>query len=301
MAFLCAGIAGVSGGMDLSKYRYPLLVFLGGACFGILSTVVKIAYASGIDRTGVSSGQFFFGLLFLLPFAWRAWPHNMSARQVLLLLAAGIPTGCTTLFYYHSLETVSASLAVVLLFQYILIALVLETLLHRTMPSRQKILAVLLLLPGSVFASGVLTGAPLAADAKGVFYGLLSAASYAITLFLNGTVGRGVPSVCKAAIMASGGALLTFFMLPPAFLLDGQAFLQILPYGLVLGVLGVTLPPLLFAIGIPHTGVGLAGILTSSELVIAMLSAHFILGEPVSMAAWIGIAMIFAGIVIGNR
>lgn len=285
----------------MSKYRYPLLVFLGGACFGILSTVVKIAYASGIDRAGVSSGQFFFGLLFLLPFALRAWPRTMRARQVLGLLAAGIPTGCTTLFYYHALESVSASLAVVLLFQYILLALLLETVVHRAVPSKKKLLAVLLLLPGSVLASGVLTGAPLAADAKGIFYGLLSALSYAVTLFLNGTVGRGVPSVCKAAVMSSGGALLTFLVLPPTFLLDGQAFLQVLPCGLVLGVLGVTLPPLLFAIGIPHTGVGLAGILTSSELVIAMLSAHFILGEPVTLTAWVGILMIFIGIVVGNR
>jgi len=285
----------------LSRYRYALIVFLGGACFGILSTVVKIAYASGIDRTGVSSGQFFFGLLFLIPFAWRAWPRDMPARQILVLLAAGIPEGCTTIFYYHALESVSASLAVVLLFQYILIALLLETVLHRAMPSRQKMLAVLLLLPGSVLASGVLSGHALAVDAEGILYGLLAAASYAITLFLNATVGREVPSVCKATVMTCGSALLTFLVLPPAFLFDGQAFLQLLHYGLVLGVLGVTLPPLLFAIGIPHTGVGLAGILTSSELVIAMLSAHFILGEPVALMAWLGILMIFTGIVIGNR
>ena len=65
--------------------------------------------------------------------------------------------------------------------------------------------------------------------------------------------------------------------------------------------LGVTLPPLLFAIGIPHTGLGLAGILTTSELVIAMLSAHFVLGEAVSPLAWLGIALIFGGILVGNR
>ena len=48
-------------------------------------------------------------------------------------------------------------------------------------------------------------------------------------------------------------------------------------------------------------GLGLAGILTTSELVIAMLSAHFVLGEAVSPLAWLGIALIFGGILVGNR
>ena len=60
----------------MSRYRYPLLVFLGGACYGILSTIVKLAYAAGIDRSGVSSGQFFFGGLLLLIPAWRARPRQ---------------------------------------------------------------------------------------------------------------------------------------------------------------------------------------------------------------------------------
>lgn len=101
--------------------------------------------------------------------------------------------------------------------------------------------------------------------------------------------------------MACGGAAVVFTALPPTFLTSADAFLAVLPYGLPLGLLGVTLPPLLFAIGIPHTGLGLAGILTTSELVIAMLSAHFVLGEAVSPLAWLGIALIFGGILVGNR
>ncbi len=285
----------------MSKYRYPLLVFLGGACYGILSTIVKLAYAAGIDRSGVSSGQFFFGIALLLLPAWRARPRHLTVRQVLILLAAGLPTGATTLFYYHALETTSASLAVVLLFQYIIIALLFEMLLRRKWPSRQKIIALLLLLPGSLLASGVLTGEPIAADARGVVLGLLSALSYAILLLVSGTVAPDVPPVFKATIMACGGGLIVFTALPPLFLTSATAFLAVLPYGLPLGLLGVTLPPLLFAIGIPHTGVGLAGILTSSELIIAMLSACFVLGETVSPPAWFGIALIFSGIAIGNR
>lgn len=283
------------------KYRYPLLVFLGGACYGILSTIVKIVYAAGIDRTGVSSGQLFFGIVLLLVPAWHARPQHLTVRQLLAMLAAGMPTGFTTLFYYHSLETVSASLAVVLLFQYILFAMLFDTLLHRRRPSRQKILALLLLLPGSLLASGVLTGAGLAADARGIVFGLLAALSYAVLLLTSGTVAHDVPPVFKAGIMACGGGIPVFLALPPTFLTSGAAFLSVLPYGLPLGLLGVTLPPLLYAIGIPHTGVGLAGILTSSELVIAMISACFVLGEAVSLLSWVGIAMILCGIVIGNR
>ena len=120
-------------------------------------------------------------------------------------------------------------------------------------------------------------------------------------LLVSGTVARDVPPVCKAAVMACGGAAVVFTALPPTFLTSADAFLAVLPYGLPLGLFGVTLPPLLFAIGIPHTGLGLAGILTTSELVIAMLSAHFVLGEAVSPLVWLGIALIFGGILVGNR
>lgn len=48
--------------------RYILLVFLGACSYGILSTIVKLAYGQGYSPAEVIGGQMFFGLvLTLLP------------------------------------------------------------------------------------------------------------------------------------------------------------------------------------------------------------------------------------------
>lgn len=39
--------------------KYALLVFLGGCSYGILSTIVKIAYAAGLTPAEVCGGQVF--------------------------------------------------------------------------------------------------------------------------------------------------------------------------------------------------------------------------------------------------
>jgi drug/metabolite transporter (DMT)-like permease len=69
---------------------------------------------------------------------------------------------------------------------------------------------------------------------------------------------------------------------------------------LFLGLFGVALPPLLFSIGMPFIGPGLGTILTSSELPVAVILSSLILGEHISKYQWLGVVLIFCGIVIGN-
>ncbi len=45
-----------------STWLYSLAVLIGGACFGILSTFVKIGYGQGADLVHVVMTQFFFWL-----------------------------------------------------------------------------------------------------------------------------------------------------------------------------------------------------------------------------------------------
>ena len=56
----------------------------------------------------------------------------------------------------------------------------------------------------------------------------------------------------------------------------------------------------LFSIGIPHTGPSLGSILTSSELPMAILMAFFVLGEHIALVQWLGVALIFLGVIVGN-
>lgn len=100
--------------------------------------------------------------------------------------------------------------------------------------------------------------------------------------------------------MTTGAMIAVCLVLPPVFLADTGRVIELLPYGLPLGLLGMTLPPLLFSVGMPHVGPSLGAILTSVELPCALLSAAVILGEAIRGEQWIGILLLAAGIVLGN-
>ncbi len=47
----------------MHNFKYAIFVLLGGCCYGILSTFVKLAYAAGFSVEAVTIGQYFFGTI----------------------------------------------------------------------------------------------------------------------------------------------------------------------------------------------------------------------------------------------
>ncbi|WP_353626166.1 EamA family transporter, partial [Bacillus sp. JCM 19041] len=102
-----------------NNWMYALIVLAGGTCFGILSTFVKLGYENGLNLTQIVMAQFLAGILILGGMLVFSKKHSLSLMTLLALLACGIPTGLTGVFYYHSLQTLDASLAVIFLFQFV--------------------------------------------------------------------------------------------------------------------------------------------------------------------------------------
>ena len=241
--------------------KYALLVFLGGCSYGILSTIVKIAYAAGLTPVEVCGGQVFFGMLLLWMAALRHRGFPLSVRRALTLICCGLPIGLTTMFYYTALQTVTASFAIILLFQFVWVSTAIDCVFSRRLPDRQKVAAIAILLPGSVLAAGLVGSSDSISLTSGVLWGLASAVSYSFVLLVSGTVGCEVPPVLKSALMSVGAATVIFSFMPPTFLLSLGSLAAVAPYGIPLGIFGIALPPLLFSIGIPHTGPSLGSIL----------------------------------------
>ncbi|MGI6191626.1 MAG: EamA family transporter [Eubacterium sp.] len=280
--------------------RYIFAVFAGGCSYGMLSTFIKTAYSRGFSQSAVISSQYLIGIICM----WLAFLFTdkvrISKRQALQLLLCGIPTSLTSIFYYKCLETVPASLAVVLLFQFIWIDTLFETILYRKLPSKRKLAAVAILIAGSLLAAGVINSGETIQLGAGIIWGLLSAVSYAAMILFSGTVGVGIPPVEKSTIMTTGGFILIMICYPPEFLAAPMHYLPMLPLTVILGILGIALPPFLYAVGMPHTGPALGSILSSSELPVSMLMAFFILHESVAPLQWAGMALILIGIILPN-
>jgi drug/metabolite transporter (DMT)-like permease len=295
VVFLCK-----KGGEVLNKWHYALIVFLGGCCYGILSTFVKLAYSAGYSVTEVTGGQYLFGTLITWILVLFTKKKKVTRSQTLKLLLSGIPFGLTGAFYYQSLQTLNASLAIILLFQFVWIGTLFEVIFYKKNPTKGKLTSIIILLVGSVLAGGLITLDEIYLSWQGTIWGLLSALTFATFIFLSGSVGKDTPPLLKSALLSTGALLVVFLLFPPIYLFNLTVLVGVAPYGLLLGFFGVFLPPLLYSIGMPHIGPGLGTILTASELPVAISMSSLVLDESVGLPRWIGVVLIFGGIVVGN-
>lgn len=284
-----------------------LLVLFGACSFGILSTFVKLAYAEGYSLGDVTGTQAFFGVVLL----WSIYgiqritqakdkPKPIIKTHWLKLVLAGTFTGLVSLTYYQSVKLVPASVAIILLMQFVWITVLLEFILHKKKPSALQLLAIVLILIGTVAASGYYESSGDQLDLHGVGYGLVAAFCYAVFLMLNGSLGNEYPPIKKSALMISGACILIFLILPPQFFFNGDLGGNLLKWGLILATFGTVIPPFCFASGIPKIGLTLSSILSAIELPVAVGMSALILHEEVSWIKWAGVLVILSAVVLSN-
>jgi drug/metabolite transporter (DMT)-like permease len=284
----------------MKTWHYALIVFLGGCCYGVLSTVVKLAYSNGFTMSQVTGSQLIIGTLILWLIVLFTKKQKLGLIQTLKMLVSGIPVGLTGVFYYQSLQTLDASLAIVFLFQFVWIGTLLEWLIGGKVPTSSKIVSIVILLIGTVLSAGLLTDGITELPMLGLMWGMLSAITFSAFIYISSSVGNELPPVQKSALLSTGGLLTVMALFPPTFLLDPNVLSGIVPYGFFLGLFGVVLPPILFAIGMPRVGVGLGTILAASELPVAVIMSAIILAEKVTIIQWAGVVIILGGIYLGN-
>jgi drug/metabolite transporter (DMT)-like permease len=136
-------------------------------------------------------------------------------------------------------------------------------------------------------------------DWRGLFWGILAAASFTTTMFTANRIALGISSAQRSLYMLLGGAVIVF-----AFALLTQNtpfnFEIFLKWGIILALFGTIIPPMLLNAGFPQTGIGLGSIVSSLELPVSVLMAYFLLNENVNATQWCGIVLIILAIIIMN-
>lgn len=288
--------------------KYILFVLIGACSFGLLSTFVKKAYESGFHVGEVVGSQNLFGVIMLwaLVFVTAKFTKQPAARQVFKvtkrqmfsLMAVGTTTGLTGMLYYTALQYISASFAIILLFQFTWMGILLEAIIERKPPGKDKILSLILLFVGIIMASGYLLGDQKEISWLGIALGLLSAITYALFIWFSGKTAKQVVPITRSAIMLSGSFILVMLVFPPHFLINGSLHEGLLPWGLLLALFGIVIPPLFYAIGVPRIGGGLATILSAAELPAAVIMSYVALSESVNWLQWLGVGITMFGIAL---
>lgn len=287
----------------MKKFKGALAVFFGAASFGILSTFVKKSYAAGFSLGEVTGIQALLGMLLLWMMYFLTSAKKSSSQRFSRttpswkIIVAGFSTGIVSIIYYKCVQLVPASIAIVLLMQFIWMSALINYIVFKQKPSTRQALGIIAILFATVFATGAMESSFSDLSLLGICFGLLAALAYSIFIIVNGKVGNDYPPVQKSALMVTGAAILIFTTLQPFSLFDPETDMLIYQYGLLLAVFGTVLPPFLFAYGMPKIDIALGSILSAVELPVAVAMSYFVLHEKVSGIQWAGVAMIL-GIVV---
>ncbi|MBF4463691.1 DMT family transporter [Flavobacterium sp. LC2016-12] len=280
------------------------LVALGATTYGMLATFVKMAYSEGYTTAEVTTSQFVLGIIGILLIntfqkiknkgtAVKATPKNIFS-----LMLAGTSLGMTSLFYYLAVKYIPVSIGIVLLMQTVWMGVLLEMILEKKLPSKQKVIAVFIVLVGTVLATNIINN-DIKLDWRGLAWGVMAAASFTTTMFTANRVATEISSAQRSLYMLLGGAVIVFSF---AFVTQVTPFnLEIfIKWGLVLSLFGTIIPPMLMNAGFPLTGIGLGSIVSALELPVSVMMAYVLLNEKVIFSQWVGIVLIILAIIIMN-
>ena len=280
------------------------MVALGASSYGMLTTFVKMAYAEGFTSYEIIFSQMILGMIGLVLInllfvkGKSTSQFEPKSKSILKLMAAGTSLGLTSTFYYFAVEYIPVSIGIVLLMQSVWMGVFLEGIVNKKKPSINKIIAVIVILAGTVLATNMLFS-NIELDWRGIGWGMLAAISYTITIYTSNTVSLQLHSLRRSLWMLLGGTLVVTIIATP-YLIE-QFNLEIFKkWGLILALFGTILPPILFTAGMPKINVGLGAIISSVELPVAVILAYILLNEVVNPYQWLGIGIILASVVVMN-
>ncbi|WP_296146056.1 DMT family transporter [uncultured Flavobacterium sp.] len=299
------------------------LVGLGATSYGMLATFVKMAYGEGYTTAEVTCSQFLFGIIGILLI--NAFQRNRNSntavkatkKNITQLMTAGTSTGLTSIFYYLAVKfDIPVSIAIVLLMQTVWIGVLLEMFLEKKLPSTIKIIAVAIVLIGTILATNLINSS-VELNPLGLFFGMLAAVSFTTTMFTANRIATEISSAQRSLYMLLGGGIMVLLFALITQIIPNQSasfnealgvfstakdfdFNIFLKWGIVLSLFGTIIPPMLLNAGFPLTGIGLGSIVSSLELPVSVLMAYFLLHEQVLLIQWIGIILIIMAIVIMN-
>jgi drug/metabolite transporter (DMT)-like permease len=286
----------------MNKNKGIFFVFTGASFYGFTPIFVKWGFSNGYTLGQINIVQMSISFLLLWTFTLvkRSSVKGLNKKNTLQIMMTGCFVGLTSIFYYGAMQYLPASLAIILMFQFVWIGIILEWIFQKVKPAPVTILSIILILIGVFLASNMSTGNIHSLPIIGIIFGILSAFTYAGFIYFSGKVAVEVDPWIRSSLMVTGSAILVIVL----FIRDIPSVLpfsqNLLFTGFGVSLFGAILPPLFFAVGAPLISGGVANIITSIELPIALISARLILSEMVTPLQWLGVCVILLSIVLNE-
>lgn len=274
-----------------------VLVFLAGSSYGFIVPVIKMGADNGIYVAMLLPLQYLFAfIVFAIVMVARRIPWT-SPKRLAKMAVLGLFTGGTSICYYTAVTLLPSSAALTLLFQYVWISVLIESIHKRKLPTASSVISIIVILIGTVFATGLLDGSVGALDPLGIVFGSGSALFYALYLYFSGVIGVGESTVLRGAMLAAGGVLITSIVSPAAYATAIQSP-EVFLYSMALSCLGILIPTTIINFASPKLSAGMVSIMASSELPVGILAAWAMVADVPSPLVLFGAFLVLAGILL---
>lgn len=285
--------------MALSPRRKGIAqVAISGVFFGLLGPLGKSLYANGVTAGELLSLRFLLAAILLWPVLWLRHPREWKLPIPMIAKCASLGIGGYALFsscFFLSLEGLSASLSVLLLYTYPVIVTAAAWALWGERVPRAKWPA----LPMAMLGVALLVSGELSVgDPKAVWLGLGSALFYSLYILASSRLLKGVPPlVALTYILTFAGIALSALNLRNpervgSILVGNAANLSLIVGFGSIGAMG------LFLAGLQKLRAWEVSLLSTLEPVTGVALAVALLGDRLSVAQSAGAAAVLVAMVM---
>jgi drug/metabolite transporter (DMT)-like permease len=268
--------------MNGTLWRGGLLVVVSATGFGLMPIFALYAYAAGLNVPTLLLLRFTLAAIVLLAYLASTGRLRALSRRELgaLALLGAVLYALQALCYFSAVQYISPALAVLLLYSYPAMVVLLSAALNRALPSVSGLASIGLSLVGMAFV----VGSPGQLNLVGVALAVGAAIVYAVYIIVGDRVSSRVSPLSTSAFVALFASM-SFAVTGAA---TGSLHFDFAPGGWW-PVIGVAIVSTVIAIGCFFAGVNAIGptrasILSMVEPVVSIAAAALLLG--VSMTGW---------------
>ncbi len=290
--------------MPMSEGRAVACVLFAGSLWGSSGLFTRYLTGLGMTPMAVAFFRCLSAALMLAVLLALREPQvfRVRVRDIWMFVGTGaISIGLFSAFYFYAQTLTTLSVAAVLLYTAPFFVIFMSRIFFKERITRQKTVAVLLAFAGCLFVTGVIGGGAVSLSPLAVGVGLASGIAYALySIFGRVALARYAPmTVTIYSLLFATGILGILFAI-------GGAAMPAVSGSMVLGILGMGLIPtaipyIFYTRGLAGLSPSKASVLAFAEPMTATVLGIVLLHEPITLPAVLGIALIFAGIVVLNR
>lgn len=283
------------------------LAILAAFGFSFKAILVKLAYPYGVDAITLLALRMAFALPVFL------WVGYVASRGMPALTArdwAGVATMGLAGYYgasvfdFLGLQYISAGLERLILFTYPMMTLLFGMALSRRLASRREVAALALCYAG--IGAAFWHDLKFAQDAGAIWLGagLVFASALCYAVYLTGSAGLigrlGTARFAALATLVSAAAVFGHFLATQPIARLAQPW-PVYGYALAMGLFSTALPVFAQSAAIRRLGSARVALVGMLGPLATIGFAGLLLGEPLSLAQLLGVALVIAGVALVSR